>query len=232
MLLEDLNWMDVERYLQTDDRIILVTGATEQHAYLSLLTDILIPAKIAAAVGEREKVLVAPPLNFGYSREFSYFPGTISITRQTFDFVLLEIVESLLHQGFRQFFIVNGHGGNLLPDRLHDFVNEDEVQVVWYDWRLGKAVRDFEHSLGLRFSHANWGENFPFTRCGDVPDGEKPLLELPDEFEDPQAARDLLGDGSFGGPYQISDDQMQTLFANVVNEATALVHQMSTPKTG
>lgn len=232
MRLEDLNWMDVERYLQTDDRIILVTGATEQHAYLSLLSDILIPAKIAAAVGDREKVLVAPSLNFGYSREFSYFPGTISITRQTFDLVLLEIVESLLHQGFRQFFIVNGHGGNLLPERLHDFVNEDELKVIWYDWRLGSAVRNFEYAQGVRFSHANWGENFPFTRVGEIPVMEKPLLELPDEFEDPQAARDLLGDGSFGGPYQIDDAQMQALFDSVVDEAAGLLRQMSTEKTG
>ena len=38
MLLEDLNWMDVENYLKQDDRIILVTGACEQHSYLSLLS--------------------------------------------------------------------------------------------------------------------------------------------------------------------------------------------------
>jgi len=38
MRLEDLNWMDVEKYLQQEDRLMLVTGATEQHAYLSLLT--------------------------------------------------------------------------------------------------------------------------------------------------------------------------------------------------
>jgi creatinine amidohydrolase len=70
MRLEDMNWMDVEKYLEEDDRIILITGATEQHAYLSLLTDIIIPSKIAAAVAEREKVIIAPSLNFGYSRYF------------------------------------------------------------------------------------------------------------------------------------------------------------------
>jgi creatinine amidohydrolase len=43
MRLEDLNWMDVEKYLAQDDRLILVLGACEQHAYLSLLTDIKIP---------------------------------------------------------------------------------------------------------------------------------------------------------------------------------------------
>jgi creatinine amidohydrolase len=47
MRLEDLNWMDVEKYLAQDDRLILVLGACEQHAYLSLLTDIKIPLALA-----------------------------------------------------------------------------------------------------------------------------------------------------------------------------------------
>ena len=29
MRLEDLNWMDVEKYLEHEDRLMLVTGATE-----------------------------------------------------------------------------------------------------------------------------------------------------------------------------------------------------------
>ena len=47
MLLEDLNWMDVEEYLKHDDRIILVTGSCEQHGYLSLLADVREPMAIA-----------------------------------------------------------------------------------------------------------------------------------------------------------------------------------------
>ena len=33
MRIEDLNWMDVEKYLKQDDRLILVIGACEQHGY-------------------------------------------------------------------------------------------------------------------------------------------------------------------------------------------------------
>ena len=51
MRFQDLNWMDVERYLETDNRIMLITGATEQHAYLSLLTDI----RISLAANELKK---------------------------------------------------------------------------------------------------------------------------------------------------------------------------------
>ena len=38
-----------------------------------------------------------------------------------------------------------------------------------------KAAED----LGLIQRHANWSENFPFTRVGPVPASEKPLVNLP-----------------------------------------------------
>jgi hypothetical protein len=32
----DANWMQIEEYLTRDDRIVLPTGSTGQHGYLSL----------------------------------------------------------------------------------------------------------------------------------------------------------------------------------------------------
>ncbi len=226
MRFEDLNWMDVERYLEDDDRVILITGATEQHAYLSLMTDILIPSKIALAAAEREKVLVAPSFNFGYSRTFAYFPGTITITHRTFDLVVMEVFEGLLHQGFRKFFILNGHGGNLLPERLADFLEEDEIRVIWYNWWKENAVHQFEARHNLRLNHANWGENFPFNRVAESPSEVKETVEPTEEFQDPQYAREVLGDGSFGGPYQVDDALMDELFGMVVDEIASLLHGM------
>lgn len=226
MRLEDLNWMDVAHYLQRDDRIILVTGATEQHAYLSLLTDILIPSRLALALAEREHVLVAPPINFGYSRYFAAFPGTISLTRNTFELVLLEIIECLLHQGFRGFLVMNGHGGNALPERLHDFLEDDTVRVAWFDWWRGQAVKDFEAAHGYKLRHANWGENFPFNRVAESPAGHKPPFEGLLEDNEIYTNRERLGDGSYGGPYQVDDALMQALFGAVVDEAAALLRAL------
>lgn len=225
MRLEDLNWMDVERYLERDDRIILITGATEQHAYLSLFTDILVPSRLALAVAEREQVLIAPPLNFGNSRYFTEFPGTISLTQNTFDLVLLEIFECLLHQGFRRFFILNGHGGNAVPVRLQDFMQEDEIRVVWYNWWKSDSVKAFEAKHDLKLNHANWGENFPFNRVAESPSGIKPTVTLPD-MDSKLSAREVLGDGSFGGQYQVEDALMHELFGMVVDEATGMVRNL------
>ena len=227
MRLKDLNWMDVERYLEHDSRIILISGATEQHAYLSLMTDILIPERIADAVSERTQVLVAPPLNFGISHHFSEFPGTISFSQRTFEYAVSEIVESLLHEGFRNFFILNGHGGNQIPPQLYDFQFTSEVRVQWYDWWRSPAVEAFETQHELKLDHANWGENFPFNRVAESPDEKKAPVNLA-YIDDTQyySARDVLGDGSYGGPYQVADELMFALFDMVVDEATGLVEAM------
>jgi creatinine amidohydrolase len=225
MHLQDLNWMDVERYLQTDDRIILITGATEQHAYLSLLTDILIPSRIALAVVQREPVLIAPSLNFGTSEEFIDFPGTISISRAVFDMVLTEIVESLLQQGFRRFFVLNGHGGNKQPARLTELQLEGEMRIDWYDWWTSEVVRQFEADHALDLDHANWGENFPFNRVAESPTEVKPPVNV-ELFESGQPAREVFGDGSFGGYYQVDDSVILALFDQIVADVTERVRRL------
>ncbi|MCJ7513097.1 MAG: creatininase family protein, partial [Anaerolineales bacterium] len=77
--LSTMNWMQVESYLRSDDRLMLILGACEQHGYLSLLTDVQIPETIAQAASERTGVLVAPSVPFGYSPFFAAYPGTISL---------------------------------------------------------------------------------------------------------------------------------------------------------
>lgn len=226
MRLRDLNWMDVERYLERDNRIILITGATEQHAYLSLATDIIIPERIGDTVSKRENVLVAPPLNFGISRYFLEFPGTISFSQTTFDHAVLEIVESLLHQGFRKFFIINGHGGNRLPERLQDFSLDGIIQIKWYDWWRSQTAYAFADRHNLRIEHANWGENFPFNRVTESPKGEKEPVNT-GFLDEGHSARATIGDGSFGGKYQIDDELMYTLFDEVCDEVATMVRALA-----
>ncbi len=225
MRFQDLNWMDVERYLENDDRVLLVTGATEQHAYLSLLTDILISTRIADAVGQRTQVLVAPPLNFGISHYFREFPGTISLSKETFDRVILEVFESLFQQGFRKFFFLNGHGGNSMPERLYYFERAGSVRVIWHNWWQSPVAAQYAAEHSLKINHANWGENFSFNRVAESPTGVKRPVSL-DKMQDYTQARDVLGDGSFGGPYQMDDEIMMGLFEAVVADVVQQINAL------
>lgn len=112
-ILTEMTWPQAERLLRMDDRLILVTGATEQHGHhLPLGTDQFIPQMIAQWLSARTGVVVAPVLPLGMSELHMAFPGTLTLTQETLQTVYLELVQSAYRQGWRRFFVLNGHGGN------------------------------------------------------------------------------------------------------------------------
>ena len=224
MLMEDLNWMDVEEYLKHDDRIILVTGSCEQHAYLSLLADVRQPLAIATAAAEREQVLVAPPLTLGVSSYFSAYPGTISLSVETHNRVVREVVTDLHRQGFKRILVLNGHGGNAgMEPALGELINQlPGLRLIIHNWWKGPAAVQFYAENKLMPAHANWSENFPFTRVAESPTGDKPATGAT-PYLPAAEVRARLGDGNFGGPYQVSDEIMQRLFQVAVAEVVELL---------
>lgn len=225
MRLEDLSWMDVEMYLQNDDRLMLVVGSTEQHAYLSLLSDVKIPLALADAASQQTGVLIAPPLNFGVSPYFLAYPGTLSLRVSTLTAALEDIVRSAAGQGFRRILVLNGHGGNS-PGRQHlSAVLNDlpGLRLDWYDWWLSHSVEDVARKHGLKPTHANWLEAFPFTLVGEPPAAPKTPPAVPSAVLDAQTARQVYGDGSFGGPYTASAEVMHELFAAALNDILLLL---------
>jgi creatinine amidohydrolase len=105
MRFEDLSWFDVEKYLQYDDRLILVLGACEQHGYLSLLSDSKIPMALADSASQQSGVLIAPVVNFGISPYFMDYPGTMSLRASTFLEIVEDLVRSAHHHGFKRILI-------------------------------------------------------------------------------------------------------------------------------
>jgi creatinine amidohydrolase len=225
MHIEELNWMDVEEYLKRDDRLMLVTGATEQHGYLSLLTDIKIPLALADAASQASGVLVAPPLNFGCSPYFLAYPGTFSLRVSTLIAAVEDIVRSAYGAGFRRILVLNGHGGNN-PARtqLTEVANSlpPEVQLRWYDWWLSHSVEEVAVKHGLKPTHANWLEAFPFTIVSEMPETPKAPPSVPG-IMDAKTAREVYGDGSFGGPYQAGEVVMHELFAATLQDILQLL---------
>lgn len=225
MRLEDLNWMDVEKYLLHEDRLMLAIGATEQHGYLSLLTDVKVPLALADSASQASGVLVAPPLNFGVSPYFLSYPGTLSLKVSTLIAAAEDIVRSAYGHGFRRILILNGHGGNS-PARNHlHQVNNDlpDLKLNWYDWWSSHSVEAVAQKHNIKPSHANWLEAFPFTVVGEMPEGNKTPPKVPSAIMDSATARRVYGDGSFGGAYRVSDDIMHELFAACLEDILHLL---------
>jgi len=226
MRFEELNWMEMESYLKHDNRVILVTGACEQHAFLSLLTDIKIPLAMADAVSQKSGVLVAPPLNYGCSSSFMDFPGTISLQSATIMAVIEDVVLSLYHHGFRRMLVLNGHGGNrAMRSRLSELTTEiEDLRVIWYEWFNSGRVKTIVDRLGIPDEHASWIESFRFTRTTQViPDGSKEVVPHGAELLSATRQRKLIDDGNYGGPYQVDDAIMDEIFDACVAEALELI---------
>jgi creatinine amidohydrolase len=224
MRLEDLNWMDVERYLQTDDRLMIVLGSCEQHGYLSLLTDVKIPLALADAASEQTGVLVAPPLNFGSSPYFLAYPGTLSLRLNTLLDLVEDLIRSAYQHGFHRILLLNGHGGNDgARGRLYEIANQlPHLQLAWYAWWTSHSVQEIAQQYGMKPNHANWLEAFNFTQVAELPDGEKPPPRVPGLLG-AQEARKIYGDGSFGGAYVAPEAVMHEVFAAALQDVLMLL---------
>ena len=219
MRLEDLNWYDVENYLAQDDRLMLVLGACEQHGYLSLLTDVKIPLVLGEAASQQTGVLLAPPVNFGCSPYFLAYPGTLSLRVTTLMDIVEDIVRSIYRQGFRRLLVLNGHAGNdPARGRLFEMANElPGLRMNWYAWWQAHSIAEIAQKHALKPAHASWLEAFPFTQVAELPQGSKAPPYVPGLMGAAEA-RQVYGDGVFGGPYAVSEEIMHEMFAAALQD--------------
>lgn len=224
MRFADLNWFDVENYLEQDDRLMLVIGSCEQHGYLSLLTDTKIPLALADAASQRTDVLVAPPLNFGASPYFLKYPGTLSLRTDTLLNIIEDLMRSAYGHGFRRVLVLNGHSGNdPAKGRLYELANQlVDLRFAWYGWYQSHSVAAIMMKHELKAYHASWSEAFPFTRVAELPEGEKTPPRVPG-LVGAEEARQLYGDGVFGGRYKVDEVIMDEIFAAALEDVLQLL---------
>jgi creatinine amidohydrolase len=109
-----MTWTALEEIAIQKPTIILPVGSMEQHGpHLPLSTDSIIAEHVAVAVSNKlSSMILFPTIPIGYSLEHIGFPGTISLSAQTFSSMITEIAESVSNSGFRTLAVINGHGGN------------------------------------------------------------------------------------------------------------------------
>ncbi len=105
------------RAIAGETTVVLPLGATEQHGpHLPAGTDFFTVDRLAQAAAERAAteiaITVTPALPFGSSDHHLIFGATLSLRTETYYRVLSDLLRSLVTDGFRRIFLLNGHGGN------------------------------------------------------------------------------------------------------------------------
>jgi creatinine amidohydrolase len=228
MKIAEMNWRQVEDYLQRDDRAILPLGSTEQHAGLSLSVDSILSEKVSVEAAEPLGIPVFPVVAYGVTPYFLDYPGSINIRIETYIRLVRDILDSLARQGFKRILLVNGHGGNSPAASLAiEWMGDHPgVAVKFHTWWNAPDTLKRVHEIDPIASHASWMENFPWTRLKGVvqPTQRKPMVDLALMREmDPAHVKAYLGDGNFGGHYERADDEMQSIWDVAVKETRALL---------
>ena len=226
MRIADMNWMQVEKYLESDNRCVLPVGSVEQHAQLSLCVDAILSERVSVEAAAPLQVPVYPCMPFGLAPYFSAFPGSMSLRVETLLAVFRDLLASVHRSGFRRVLIVNGHGGNAPVAALAKALMAEmpDISIKYHPWWAGAKVTAALHQIDPVGSHASWIENFPWTRLANAPapTGEKAMVDYKQfDILNPHDAKALLGDGNFGGAWQKPDDVMLAVWKTGVEETRA-----------
>lgn len=224
----DLNWMQIEAQAKRDDRCVLPLGSVEQHAYLSLATDVILSERVAQEAAEPLGIPVFPVLAYGLTPGFLDFPGSISLRLSTYAALLGDIFDGFYRSGFRRIILVNGHGGN---SPAQNFATEwldahPDASIRLHNWWAAPQFQAAVQAVDPAASHASWMENFPWTRLAGVamPNKLKPPFNAAEyQAASPAKRREILGDGNFHGLYQRPDEEMHRLWQVGVEETRAVM---------
>jgi creatinine amidohydrolase len=149
-------WTEVEAYLTRSQGIILPIGSTEQHSPIGLIgTDTICAEAISNGVGETTQALVGPTINVGMALHHLDFPGSMSLKPSTLILLIRDYVSSLARAGFRRFFFINGHGGNVATLKAAFAETYDDlarcgihdVRCTVNNWYMGRGVYQLAQEL-------------------------------------------------------------------------------------
>jgi len=177
-----LTWKQVDALARESTLLVLPTAAIEQHGHhLPLATDTLINnlllGKALARLPTELPIYALPPVCYGKSNEHIGFPGTLSVSAQTFLAVLRDLGASIAASGFKKIVLYNTHGGNT-----------SLVDVLARDLRAEFGLRTFSlfGSAGAAFEGVSAQERAYGFHAGEIETAyllhETPELVHPEEF--------------------------------------------------
>ena len=235
---------------------VLPLAAVEQHGdHLPVFTDTAIADELAHRVEEAlpNTVALLPTLWCGSSHHHMGFPGTLSLRSDTYVNVLLDLVDSLIHTGFRHIFLLNCHGGNQTPfaealyrlNLKYKGPNEPWIAAASY-WNLAApelAAQTFMDSP--RLTHACEYETslMMALRLDLVGEGQSGGRDpIKSRFFDPQGYRSsrvvvaqafdqLSANGALGSPEKATAEKGLKLFPLISDVLVEFLEEFCTWKT-
>ncbi len=197
--LPHMTWPEVEEVLTRTDVALIPIGSIEQHGrHLPLGTDIYAATEFCKLVAQRADAIVAPVVLAGLSAHHLGFAGSLTLSPETFEQVLYETVEALIHHGIRKIGFYNGHGGNRASmANVITRINNSTVATAVDLGQVDVPAADSPYETPAFDWHAGVGETswmlFLTPQLVDMGAAENPVLTFSPGAE---AARESMSGGN------------------------------------
>ena len=144
-----LSWPEVELRVEAGAVVVLPVGAAckEHGPHLPMNTDFLQAEWLAAALVQRAEVLVWPTVTYGYYPAFTDYPGSVSLTRETFQRMVQEILTEIRRAGVHAVLILNTGISTVesLKDAAGDMPESMRIELANVLRRSALPQRDRSH---------------------------------------------------------------------------------------
>jgi len=139
VLMEEMSWVEIKDAIERGKTTVLViSGSIEQHGpHLPTGTDTYLGYELGQRVARRlDYALVAPVVRPALSEHHMGFPGSFTLTWETFKDVLEDYCDSLARHGFKDVVLMSSHGGNnavlkaITPDIAKKLYGKVNIHLV------------------------------------------------------------------------------------------------------
>lgn len=162
-----INWQEFEELQRKGfDSVIIPVGTIEAHGVIPLGTDNIIPETIAERIAPETKSLIAPTVSYGITKSLLAYPGSLTVSPDTFTKYITEIMMSFVRTGMNKIVVLNGHGGqnDELKKAAFDIFEKTGVKIaVIHWWILCDSI--VEKHFGTSGGHAAVDETAAMFAC-------------------------------------------------------------------
>lgn len=164
VLLWDMTYEEAGEAFKEADFIVLPTGSIEQHSvHLPVSVDSIRAEELTKYLVTNSgdlKMVMLPTLYYGQANHHIRFPGTITLSEDTYVKVLKEIAWSVKQHGGKRLLIVNFHGGNVAPIMFTRLMIERDVglKVYFVSWSAFGSDLIKEWAPDIPYGHSGFYE--------------------------------------------------------------------------
>jgi creatinine amidohydrolase len=242
----------------TEKVVVVPIGSLEQHGqHLPLFTDSMIGTEIIQRAQRHlgGEAVFLPMLWLGCSPHHLQFPGTVSVSGNTYVRVIEDVAESLIRGGFRRILFFNSHAGNMTPVsmaisnvQLRHAANLPDLWLLSASWFVlaAPSIEAIDDLTQSKISHAcEWETSQILAIRPDLVREERPAarfaLEVqgkpsaffhadyskPGRVEVARSIEQGSASGAFGWPELATKEKGESLFEAASHELVSLLREFA-----